>query len=202
VTLLANDVEQQFQSNFSKSSIQLEVKKVDECCVSSIGKSDFGSTFGSDLVIDFEADDLLTVEEFQASIEESFKRALNDLCSDAASCNPDFRQVDSVVAQFFADDGGRRVEQKGFIASRRSLQEFLNHNTILSLFSAYNTSALLTLPHLQRSLVGRVFYDHQVCRRQSDLTHLPSCSSSRYPAFVMVVSTISVFPSTSSFVEH
>jgi hypothetical protein len=92
-------------------------------------------------VIDFEADDLLTVEEFQASIEESFKRALNDLYSDAASCNPNFRQVDSVVAQFFVDDGGRRVEQKGFMASRRSLQESLDQNTTHSPSSAYNTSA-------------------------------------------------------------
>jgi hypothetical protein len=74
---------------------------------------------------------LLTVEESQAAIEESFKRALNDLYSDAASCNPDFCQVDSVVAQFdftlsgayidvnstVADNGGRRVEQKRFVAS-------------------------------------------------------------------------------------
>ena len=67
----------------------------------------------------------------QAAIEESLKRALSDLYSDAASCNPELRQVDSVVAQFdftlngpsidlkstVVDNGGRRVDQKGFIIS-------------------------------------------------------------------------------------
>jgi hypothetical protein len=101
-------------------------------CVSSVRKCDSGSTFEGDLLIDFEADDLLTVEAFQAAIEESLKRALNNLYRDAANCNPELRQVDSVIAQCnftlnalsialnstVVDNEGRWVEQKGFIASR------------------------------------------------------------------------------------
>jgi hypothetical protein len=86
--------ESEFVSAYKKSveAFQLE-------CIGSVGDCQFGTKFATGIVVSFARDELLVSNQLTASIEELFKRTINDLYKTTQeNCNPEFRLVESVKA--------------------------------------------------------------------------------------------------------
>ena len=83
------------------TAFQPTVKLLQLDCIGSIRECQFGSLFATDIIISFEGDESLLSEGLRAAIEENPKATLNDLfVNSEATCNPDFRVIESVVALF------------------------------------------------------------------------------------------------------
>jgi hypothetical protein len=87
-----------FESEFVQA-YQKSVQSLQLDCIETVGDCNFGTPFSTGIIVEFERDESLSLEEFTSQIEESFKNTINQLYSiSEESCNPEFRQVQTVEA--------------------------------------------------------------------------------------------------------